>query len=64
MFSQVDQYSYFESQLNMVVRLSRLLELFIIPSVFVSSYRQSTNMRHQPAKQNDPVTAKQKDAYP
>lgn len=47
MFSQVDQHSYFESQPNMMVRLSRLLELFIIQSVCVSSYRQSTDMGHQ-----------------
>lgn len=47
MFSQMDQHSYFASQLNMMVRLLRQLEVLIIPSVCVSSYRQSTDMGHQ-----------------
>lgn len=65
MFSQVDQHSYFESQLNMMVRLPRLLEALIILSICVSSHRQSTDMgQQQRAEQNEPVTGKEKDAYP
>lgn len=42
LFSQVDQHSYFESQLNMMVRLSTLLEVFIILSVLQTINKYGT----------------------